>query len=46
MESILDVDGSYLFQKHKKSISAGIAVASLGIPETPLSGWETVAAGN
>ena len=43
---VIDVDGSYLFQKHQQLLSQGLPLVPLDIPSTPLTGWEPVNASN
>ena len=39
---IVDVDGSYMFRKHKAMTELGFSLAPLPLPTLPLSGWEAV----
>ena len=43
---VVDVDGSYLYRKHKNMADSGIIVAPLPLPSVPLSGWEAVSQDN
>ena len=43
---VVDVDGSYLYRKHKVVADAGMRVAPLPLPSPPLSGWESVSQEN
>ena len=38
----MDVDGSYLYKKSKRLEDAGVLVAPLDPPSSPVTGWETV----
>jgi len=38
----VDVDGSYLYRKHKAVVNAGMRAAPLPLPSPPLTGWESV----
>ena len=44
--NIVDVDGSYLFRKHKHLKESGLNVAPLELPPAPLRGWGSVSEGN
>lgn len=41
-EKVVDVDGSYLAQKHHHLQMAGVNVAPLGLPPLPPTGWKAV----
>ena len=44
--SVVDVDGSHLYQKYKNLSDTGQQLAPLGHPTLPLSGWTTVTSEN
>ena len=41
-EAVIDVDGSYMYRKHKQLADSGLTVAALPLPLPPLTGWESV----
>ena len=40
--TVVDVDGSYLYKKHKTLTDAGLRLPPLSSPSPPPSGWVTV----
>jgi len=38
----VDVDGSYLYKKHRALTEAGKQVAPLPLPTAPVSGWGAI----
>ena len=44
--AIMDVDGSYLYQKHRRLEASGLLLAPVDPPSAPLSGWEAVTEAN
>lgn len=44
-EKVIDVDGSYLYNKSKQLEESGITVA-FDIPSAPISGWEAITEAN
>jgi len=43
---VIDVDGSYLHQKHQQLINSSVSVAPPGIPPRPLASWVTITNSN
>ena len=43
---VVDIDGSYLAQKHEKLRLSGMQLAPLGMPPPPPTGWVTVDTSN
>ncbi len=45
-EEVVDVDGSYLYKKHKALADAGVQVKDLEAPPPPVNGWVTLTRDN
>ena len=45
-DKVIDIDGMYLWQKHQTMSESGINVVPVGIPSSPLTGWESVTEAN
>ncbi len=44
--AIVDVDGSFLYKKHKRLEDSGLLLAPIEPPSAPLSGWEAITEAN